>query len=59
MVKTSTTLIRKYTVRLVEINRYLNNFPPHQPKQAIPMEQLLEILKFAILGVEVNLSFDV
>ncbi len=34
--------------RLAEVNGYLNNFLPHQQDQAIPMDELLEILEFAI-----------
>ncbi len=40
--------IRKYAARLVEINSYLNDFPLHQLIQAVPMDELLEILEFSI-----------
>ncbi len=49
MVKPCTTTIRKYAVRLAEINGFLNNFLPHQANQAIPADELLEILEFVIL----------
>ncbi len=48
VIKPHTTSIRKYAARLKEINGYLNNFLPHQLNQAIPMDELLEILQFAI-----------
>ncbi len=48
MVKPRTTTVRKYAVRLAEINGYLNDFPTHQSNQAIPVDKLLEILEFAI-----------
>ncbi len=35
-------------MRLAEINGYLINFPPHQANQAIPVDELLEILEFPI-----------
>jgi len=48
MVKPRTTSIRKYAARLAEINGHLNDFPPHNANQAIPEDELLEILEFAI-----------
>ncbi len=48
MIKPCTT-IRKYVVRLAEINGYLVDFPLHKANQAIPMDELLEISEFSIL----------
>ncbi len=48
MVKPCTISIRKYAAWLAEINGYLNDFPPHHANQAIPVDELLEILEFAI-----------
>ena len=48
MVKPRDVTIRKYAARLAEINGYLDDFPPHQAGQAIPLDELLEILEFAI-----------
>ncbi len=48
MIKLCTTTIRKYAVRLAEINGCLNDFPLHQANLAIPMDELLETLEFTI-----------
>ncbi len=48
MIKPRTTTIKKNTVRLAEINGYLNYFLLHQANQAIMVDKLLEILEFAI-----------
>lgn len=34
--------------RLVEINTYLNDFPPFGPNQSLPMDEVLEIATFAL-----------
>ncbi len=48
MVKPRTFTIRKYPASLAEINGYFHDFPPHQANQAIPVDELLEILEFVI-----------
>jgi len=40
---------RKFIVRLFEINEYLCMFPPFQPNQQLPWDELLDIAKFAVL----------
>ena len=48
MTKPRSVSIRKYAARLAEINGYLADFPPHQANQPLPVDELLEILEFAI-----------
>ena len=48
MYKPRDVTIRKYAARLAEINAYLIDFPPHGDDQQLPVEELLEILEFAV-----------
>jgi len=39
---------RKFVARLFEINEYLHMFPPFQPNQQLPLDELLDIAEFAV-----------
>ncbi len=48
IIKPHITTIGKYALRKAETNGYLNDLSPHQRNEAISMDEIFEILEFAI-----------
>jgi hypothetical protein len=40
--------IREFVTRLVEVNEYLNEFPPSEANQKLPTDELMDIAEFAV-----------
>ena len=48
MCKPQNWTIRQYTNRMTELNEYLSSFPPFGADQALPEEEILDLLEFGI-----------